>query len=61
MPITLIKSRIHPNKGKPKIKQTVNKTKPNLPPYLQSFKQKLLSGNGFMENKDNVMIDIDYD
>ena len=45
---TLIKSRLHPNKHKPKIKQEVNTTKSNLPPHLQSFKQKLLSGNGFI-------------
>ena len=47
MPRTLIKSRLHSNKHKPKIKQEVNDTKSNLPPHLQSFKQKLLSGNGF--------------
>ena len=47
MPKTLIKSRLHSNKHKPKIKQELNKTKSNLPPNLQSFKQKLLSGNGF--------------
>ena len=40
MPKTLIKTRLHPNKHKPKIKQEVNKTKSNLPPSLQSFKQK---------------------
>ena len=51
MPRTLIKSRLHPNKHKPKIKQKVNNTKSNLPPHLQSFKQKLLSGNGFVEYK----------
>ena len=44
---TLIKSRLHFNKHKPKIKQEPNKTKSNLPPHLQSFKQKLLSGNSF--------------
>ena len=47
MPKTLIKSRLHSNK-KPKIKQESNKTKSNLPPHLQSFKQKLLFGNGFV-------------
>ena len=36
---TLIKSRLHPNKHKPKIKQKVNNTKSNLPPHLHSFKQ----------------------
>ena len=48
MPKTLIKSRLHPNKPKPKNKQELNNTKSNLPPNLQSFKQKLLSGNGFL-------------
>ena len=49
MPRTLIKSKLHPNKHKPKIKQEINNTKSNLPPNLQSFKQKLLSGNGFIK------------
>ena len=31
MPKTLIKSRLHSNKRKPKIKQEVNNTKSNLP------------------------------
>ena len=48
MPKTLIKSRLHPNKPKTKIKQELNNTKSSLPPNLQSFKQKLLSGNGFL-------------
>ena len=48
MPRTLIKSRLHSNKHKPKIKQEVNDTKSNLPPNLQIFKQKILSGNGFI-------------
>ena len=51
MPKTLIKSRLPSNKYKPKIKQEINSTKSNLPPNLQSFKQKLLSGNGFVEYK----------
>ena len=51
MPRTIIKSRLHPNKEKIKIKQEINDTKSNLPPLLQSFKQKLLSGNGFVEYK----------
>ena len=42
MPRTLIKSRLHSNKHKPKIKQEPNKTKYNLPPNLLSFKPKLL-------------------
>ena len=41
MPSTLIKSRLHPNKHKPKIKQEPNIINLNLPPNLQSFKQKL--------------------
>ena len=48
MPRTLMKSRLHFNKHKPKIKQEVNNTKSKLPPHLQTFKQKLLSGNGFL-------------
>ena len=51
MPRTLIKSRLHSNKYKPKIKQEKNNTKSNLPPHLQTFKQKLLSGKGFVEYK----------
>ena len=51
MPRTLIKSRLHPNKQKPNIKQEINNTKTTLPPNLQSFKQKLLSGNGFIVYK----------
>ena len=51
MPKTLIKSRIHSNKQKTKIKREINNTKSNLPPNLQIFKQKLLSGNGFVEYK----------
>ena len=42
MPKTLLKSRLHSNKQKPKIKHDVNNIKSNLPPHLQSFKQKLL-------------------
>ena len=49
MPRTLIKSRLHPNKHKPKIKQEVKNTKSNLSPKIQSIKQKLLSGNGFIK------------
>ena len=51
MPRTLIKSRLHPNKHKPKIKQEMNNTKSNLPPHLHSFKQKLLLGSGFLVYK----------
>ena len=48
---TLIKSRLHSNKNKPKIKQEINNTKSLLPPNLQTFKQKLLSGSGFISYK----------
>ena len=48
MPRTIIKSRLHSNKHKPKIKQEVNNIKSNLPPHLQTFKQKLLSGIDFL-------------
>ena len=40
MPRTLIKSRLHPNKHKPKIKQEPNIIISNLPPHIQSFKRK---------------------
>ena len=46
-----MKSRLHSYKHKPKIKQEINNSKSNLPPNLQSFKQKLLSGSGFIEYK----------
>ena len=39
MPRTLIKSRLHSNKDKPKIKQEINNNKSNLPQHLQTFKQ----------------------
>ena len=48
MPRTLIKSRLHPDKHKPKIKQEISNTESNLLPNLQFFKQNLLSGNGFL-------------
>ena len=46
-----IKSRLRTNIHKPKIKQEINNTKSKLSPHLQSFKQKLLSGNGFIVQK----------
>ena len=49
MPKTLIKSRLHSNNYKAKIKQDTNITYSNLPPHLQSFKEKLLTGSGFVE------------
>ena len=48
MPRTLIKTRLNSNKPKPKNKQELKNTKSNLPPHLQSCKQKLLSGKGFL-------------
>ena len=48
MPNTLVKSRLQSNKHKLKIKQEINNTKSTLPPNLQSFEQKLLSGKGFV-------------
>ena len=48
MPRTLIKSGLHSNKQKPIIKQEITTTKLNLPTHIQTFKQKLLSGNGFV-------------
>ena len=50
MPRTLIEERLTSYKHKPKSKQEKN-TKSNLPPHLQPFKQKLLSGNGFIVYK----------
>ena len=49
MPRTLIISRLHSNKQKPRIKQEIKNTKSNLPPHLQSFEKKLISGNGLVE------------
>ena len=46
-----IKSRLHSTKHKPKIKLEVKINNSKLPPSLQPFKQKLLSGNGFVEYK----------
>ena len=46
-----MKSRLQSNKHKRKIKHEINNNKSNFPPNLQSFKQKLLSGNGFVEYK----------
>ena len=39
MPRTIIKSRLHCDKHKPKIKQEVNNTESILLPHLQSFKK----------------------
>ena len=59
MPATLIKPRQHSNNLKPKIKQEVNITKSYIPSHLQSIKQKLSSGNGFVEHQQNILIDTD--
>ena len=48
MPKILLKSRLHSNKHKPEIKQEIINTKSDLPPNLQTLKQKVLSGNGFI-------------
>ena len=49
---TLIKSRLQTSEHNPKSKQKPNNTKSLLPPNLQSFQQKLLSGNGIVEYKE---------
>ena len=51
MPKTLINSRLHSNKHKPKIKTELNNTKSKFSPNLQAFEQKILSGNGFVKYK----------
>ena len=48
MPTTLIKTRFHCNKYKYENKQEMNNTKSNLPSNPQTFKQRLLSENGFL-------------
>ena len=48
MPRTLLKSRLHSDKIKPKSKPELKNAKSNLLPILQSFKQKLSSGIGFL-------------
>ena len=48
---TLKESRIVRYKHKSKLKPESNNTKSNLPKNLQRFKQKLLSGNGFIIKK----------
>ena len=46
---TLEKPKLHSNKQKNKFEPEMNRLKSNLSPHLQSFKQKLLSVNGFSE------------
>ena len=49
MPRTLIKSRLHSGKRLPIIKQEMyNTNSSSLPPNIRIFKQKLLSGSGFV-------------
>ena len=48
---TFKESRLHSNKHKPKIKLEPDKTKSNLTPNLKSNKQKIPSGNGFIQYK----------
>ena len=48
---TLIKSGLFPNKNKNKLEPELNISKIGLPPDLQSFKQKLLSGSGLLKYK----------
>ena len=49
---TLNKSRYNPKyKIKPQTKSSKDNTSSNLPPNLQSFKQKILSGSGFKTYK----------
>ena len=48
MPRKSLKSRLQSKKHKPKFKQEIKNTKSTLPPHLQSFKQKLLSGKSFI-------------
>ena len=42
------KPRLFSNKLKQKLKPQIENTQPQLPPNLQSFKQKTLSGDGFL-------------
>ena len=56
MPRTLIKTRLHFNKHKPKTKQEIIITQSKIPPNLQSFKQKLLTGNGFIPRIDTSLL-----
>ena len=51
MPKTLLKSRLHSNRHKPKTKQDLNNPQLYLPPNLQSFDQKILSGKSFIISK----------
>ena len=48
---TLVKPGVFSNKLKQKPKRQIGNIQSKLPPNLQSFKQKLLSGNGFLVYK----------
>ena len=48
MPKPLIKSRLHFGKAKPNSKRKLENTTPPLPISLPTYKQKLLSGSGFI-------------
>ena len=48
---TLINSRLFPNKNKIKVTPEPNVTKSTILPNLQIYKQKVLSGNGFLVYK----------
>ena len=48
---TLRKPRLFSNKLEQKPKPQVQNNSSKLPPNLKSFKQKFLSGSGFVENK----------
>ena len=55
MPKTLIKSRLHSNKHKPKMKQARNNTKSNLPPHLQIFKQNYYQEMGLLNLNKRIL------
>ena len=48
---TLIKPKLFSNKLKQKLKSQKENFRSQLSPNLQSFKQKLLSGDGFVKYK----------
>ena len=48
---TFIKPKLFSNKLKQKLKPQIEKNQSQLPPNLQSFEQKLLSGDGFLKYK----------
>ena len=48
---TFLKPRLFYNKLKQKLKPQMENIQSQLPPNLQFFLQKLLSGDGFVKNK----------